>query len=131
MKYGYETTDGATYQLLLEKAKEMRNNPTEAEKVLWQFLVGGQMGEHFRRQHPIAGYIPDFVCLKKRLIIEIDGGYHLEGEQPEKDEERTALLESEGFEVIRFTNEDIVRHPLVTKIVKAFDQKEPEEKIGK
>ena len=108
MKYGYETTDGATYQLLLEKAKEMRNNPTEAEKVLWQFLVGGQMGEHFRRQHPIAGYIPDFVCLKKRLIIEIDGGYHLEGEQPEKDEERTALLESEGFEVIRFTNEEVL-----------------------
>ena len=108
MKYGYETTDGATYQLLLEKAKEMRNNPTEAEKVLWQFLVGGQMGEHFRRQHPIAGYIPDFVCLKKKLIIEIDGGYHLEGEQPEKDEERTALLESEGFEVIRFTNEEVL-----------------------
>ena len=108
MKYGYETTDGATYQLLLEKAKEMRNNPTEAESVLWQHLIGGQMGEHFRRQHPIAGYIPDFVCLKKKLIIEIDGGYHLVGEQPEKDEERTAWLESEGFEVIRFTNEEVL-----------------------
>ena len=108
MKYGYETTDGATYQLLLEKAKEMRNNPTQAESVLWEYLVGGRLGEHFRRQHPVAGYIPDFVCLKKRLIIEIDGGYHFEGEQPEKDEERTAWLESEGFEVLRFTNEEVL-----------------------
>ena len=107
MKYGYETTDGATYQLLLEKAKEMRNNPTEAEKVLWQFLVGGQMGEHFRRQHPVAGYIPDFVCLKKRLIIEIDGGYHQETTQQTEDKTRQNWLESMGYKVLRFTNEDI------------------------
>ena len=50
------------------------------------------MGEHFRRQHVILDYIPDFVCLSKQLIIEIDGGYHLEGEQPQRDEERTEEL---------------------------------------
>ena len=100
----FETTDASTYQLLLEKAQEHRKNPTTAEAVLWKFLSKGQMGYHFRRQHPVYGYIPDFVCLKKRLIIEIDGGYHLEGEQPEKDAERTRYLEQEGYQVLRFTN---------------------------
>jgi len=75
---------------------------------LWKFLSKGQMGYHFRRQHPVYGYIPDFVCLKKRLIIEIDGGYHLEGEQPEKDAERTRYLEQEGYQVLRFTNEEVL-----------------------
>ena len=108
MKYGYETQDGATFRLLLEKAKELRDRPTEAEAALWPFLKGGALGAHFRRQHPIAGYIPDFVCLSKRIIVEIDGGYHFEGEQPEQDKQRSAYLESEGFEVIRFTNEEVL-----------------------
>ena len=108
MKYGYETQDGATYRLLLEKAKELRDHPTEAEAALWPFLKGGALGVHFRRQHPIAGYIPDFVCLSKRIIVEIDGGYHFAGEQPEQDKQRSSYLESEGFEVIRFTNEEVL-----------------------
>ncbi len=107
MKKGYETTDGATYNLLLEKAREMRNNPTEAEALMWNYLVGNKMGYHFRRQHPVMGYIPDFICLEKKLIIEIDGGYHLEGEQPEKDAERTAALSEEGHTVLRFKNEEV------------------------
>lgn len=104
----FETTDASTYQLLLEKAQEHRKNPTAAEAVLWKFLSKGQMGYHFRRQHPVYGYIPDFVCLKNRLIIEIDGGYHHEGEQPEKDAERTRYLEQEGYQVLRFTNEEVL-----------------------
>ena len=108
MKYGYETNDGAAYKLLLEKAKYMRNHPTEAEAALWPYLAGGALGAHFRRQHPIAGYIPDFVCLSEKLIVEIDGGYHFEGEQPEQDAQRTAYLESEGYSVIRFTNEEVL-----------------------
>ena len=104
----FETTDASTYQLLLEKAQEHRKYPTAAEAALWQFLSKGQMGVHFRRQHPVYGYIPDFVCLKKRLIIEIDGGYHFEGEQPEKDAERTRYLEMEGYRVLRFTNEEVL-----------------------
>lgn len=66
------------------------------------------MGAHFRRQHIVVDYIPDFVCLSEKLIIEIDGGYHLEGEQPQRDEERTAELSAQGFRVIRFTNEEVV-----------------------
>lgn len=108
MKYGYTTTDGTTYQLLLEKAKKMRNNPTEAESLLWQYLRGNGLKEHFRQQHPICGYIPDFVCLRLRLIIEIDGGYHSEGEQQEQDKIRQDYLEKEGFSFLRFTNEEVI-----------------------
>lgn len=108
MKYGYTTTDGTTYLLLLEKAKKMRNNPTEAESLLWQYLRRNGLKEHFRQQHPICGYIPDFVCLRLRLIIEIDGGYHSEGEQQEQDKIRQDYLEKEGFSFLRFTNEEVL-----------------------
>jgi 2-C-methyl-D-erythritol 2,4-cyclodiphosphate synthase len=108
MNNRYESTDAATYQLLLEKAKEMRKHPTEAESALWNYLKGNTIGVHFRRQHPVFGYIPDFVCVKEKLIIEIDGGYHFEGEQPEKDAERTQRLETAGYRVLRFTNEQVL-----------------------
>ena len=104
----FETTDASTYQLLLDKAREMRKNPTEAESVLWNYLSDNKMGVHFRRQHPVYGYIPDFVCLSEKIIIEIDGGYHFEGEQLEKDAERTRQLNEEGFIVLRFTNEEVL-----------------------
>ena len=108
MRYHYETTDASTYQLLLDKAKEMRKNPTQAESALWNYLSDNKLGVHFRRQHPIAGYIPDFVSLKHHLIIEIDGGYHLEGEQPEMDAERTKWLNNFGYIILRFTNEEVL-----------------------
>ena len=104
----FETTDAATYQLLLDKAREMRRHSTEAESVLWKYLSGDKTGAHFRRQHPICGYIPDFVSLKHQLIIEVDGGYHLEGEQPELDAERTKYLSEAGFVVLRFSNEEVL-----------------------
>ena len=107
-RYGYETTDGSTYQLLLQNAKNNRKHMTEAESVLWHCLRGSQLGCQFRRQHPIYGYIPDFVCLKKRLVVEVDGGYHYIGNQPLSDEERTNYLNQYGFEVIRFTNEEVL-----------------------
>ena len=110
MKYRYETTDASTYQLLLDKAREMRQNPTEAESILWKYLSGNKMGTHFRRQHPVYGYIPDFVSIKEKIIIEIDGGYHFEGEQPGKDKERTVWLNKDGFVVLRFTNEEVTGH---------------------
>ena len=86
----------------------MRKCPTEAEAVLWNYLSGDKLGVHFRRQHPIYGYIPDFVCINQKLVIEIDGGYHLEGEQPEKDAERTSYLNQAGYVVLRFTNDEVI-----------------------
>ena len=108
MNNRFETTDASTYHLLLEKARQMRKNPTEAESVLWGYLAGNRMGDHFRRQHPVFGYIPDFICINKKLIIEVDGGYHFEGEQPEMDAERTRYLNEIGYTVLRFTNEEVL-----------------------
>ena len=107
MRHKYQTAV-SNYELLQEFALHNRNNPTEAETILWKYLKGGRMGEHFRRQHVILDYIPDFVCLTKQLIIEIDGGYHLEGEQPQRDEERTEELMRQGFRVLRFTNDEVI-----------------------
>jgi acetylglutamate kinase len=133
MKRGYETTDAATYHLLLEKAKENRNNPTAAEKHLWSYLKGNHLGAHFRQQHPIYGFIPDFVCLQHKIIIEIDGGYHFDGEQPEKDEERTQWLKSQGYKVLRFTNEEVLQETeaVIIKIKEALNTKIGTQQFGK
>ena len=81
---------------------------TPAEAALWELLRGKQLGFRFRRQHPIGEYIPDFVCLSKRLVIEVDGGYHFIGKQLLSDQERTNYLHQRGFEVLRFTNDEII-----------------------
>jgi len=96
------------YGLLKQFVKENRINPTQAEAVLWQFLRGDQLGEHFRRQHIIGPFIADFACLPKRVIIEIDGGYHQLPNQQLSDAERTVWLEKMGFIIIRFTNEEVL-----------------------
>ena len=107
-RYKYETADASLYKVLQERALQHRNYPTQAEAVLWEYLKGNRLGAKFRRQHLIGQYIPDFVCLSKQLIIEVDGGYHFIGDQPSSDEQRTAYLESFGYHVIRFTNEEVL-----------------------
>ena len=107
-RYKYETADASLYKVLQERALQHRNYPTQAEAVLWEYLKGNRLGAKFRRQHPIGQYIPDFVCLSKQLIIEVDGGYHFIGDQIISDEQRTAHLESFGYHVIRFTNEEVL-----------------------
>ena len=107
-RYKYETADASLYKVLQERALQHRNYPTQAEAVLWEYLRGNRLGAKFRRQHLIGQYIPDFVCLSKQLIIEVDGGYHFIGDQIISDEQRTAYLESFGYHVIRFTNEEVL-----------------------
>lgn len=107
-RYKYETADASLYTVLQQRALQHRNYPTQAEAVLWEYLKGNRLGAKFRRQHLIGQYIPDFVCLSKQLIIEVDGGYHFIGDQPSTDEQRTAYLESFGYHVIRFTNEEVL-----------------------
>ena len=88
-------------------ARNLRHNETDAEKRLWAALRSIRSnGIRYRRQHPIGRYIVDFVCLEKRLIIEIDGGQH--ALNADKDNERTKWLESEGYRVIRFWNNDVL-----------------------
>ncbi|MFD0861067.1 leucine--tRNA ligase [Sungkyunkwania multivorans] len=92
--------------ILLERAKEMRKNPTPAEASVWEKLRGGKLGARFRRQHPIDEFIPDFVCLGKKLIIEIDGRIH--DHQIQKDSEREVVLKEKlGYTILRFTNEEV------------------------
>lgn len=105
---GWQTADPVTYELLKQKAKEMRAKPTHAEDAMWQLLRMNKLGEHFRRQHIIGDYIVDFVCLDKRLIIEIDGGYHFTSEQVQDDAIREAALKRYGFTILRFTNNQVL-----------------------
>ncbi len=95
-------------ELNKDKARQLRKNPTEAEQALWRHLRLRQMGGHkFRRQQPLGLYIVDFVCLERRLIIELDGGHH--SSQEVGDSERSVWLESQGFCVLRFWNNDVMR----------------------
>jgi primosomal protein N' (replication factor Y) len=89
-------------------AIELRKELTPAERKLWAIIRNDQLGVNFRRQHSIGKYIPDFVCIEKKLIIELDGSQHLE--QEEYDEERTKYLNSLGYKVIRFWNNDVTNN---------------------
>jgi UDP-galactopyranose mutase/very-short-patch-repair endonuclease len=100
--------DGANYALLKENAKRMRKEPTEAEAIFWKMVQGDALGYSFRRQHVIGDYIVDFVCLKKQIVVEIDGGYHHDETQRDADKKRTEYLNTKGFQVLRFTNEEII-----------------------
>ena len=122
---GYATADPAKWETLKINSRENRQNQTEAEELLWQHLRNNQIGYKIRRQHAIDGYIADFVCLKKGLVIEVDGGYHLE--TSEQDEIRTQVLNELGFEVIRFTNEEVIADIYqVIKKIKAKLDSQPE-----
>jgi len=89
-------------------AKKLRANTTPHERVLWRALKEVPTdGTHFRRQAPIGPYVVDFLCPAKRLIIELDGGHHNDDETAQRDQERQAWLEKEGYRVVRFWNSDI------------------------
>ncbi len=91
-----------------EHARRLRKEPTPAEIKLWARLRGNKLnGVSFRRQHAIGNYVPDFCSPKAKLIIELDGSQHLEQEQYDK--ERTKYLESQGYSVIRFWNNDVFK----------------------
>jgi very-short-patch-repair endonuclease len=86
-------------------AKNLRKNVTNTEKYLWKHLRGNQIeGYKFRRQHPIGKYIVDFVNLERKIIIELDGGQHLENK---KDKLRDKWLEEQGYEILRFWDNDV------------------------
>ncbi len=96
---------------LFENAHRMRLvDKTEAEDRLWQALRNRQVEDcKFRRQHPIGKFIADFYCHEKRLVIEIDGGYHNEQEQKEHDAARTQMINEFGISVIRFSNDEVLK----------------------
>jgi very-short-patch-repair endonuclease len=112
---------GASPQIF-SNAKKLRANSTAAEEKLWLAVKNNQIeGYKFRRQHPLSIYIADFYCHALKLVIEVDGGYHLNEEQQLLDQKRTSDIEFQGSKVIRFTNEEILLQlPKVIDKIKAF-----------
>ena len=93
----------------VKRARSLRCASTEAEKLLWQKLCARQLGgAKFRRQAPIGPYIVDFVSFTHRLVVEIDGGQHNTAQGRQHDRERTVWLESQGFRVLRFWNNQVL-----------------------
>ena len=90
-----------------QKVKQLRSNSTDAERNLWAHIRNRRLeGWKFRRQLPVGQYIVDFACPELRLIIEIDGGQH--AEQVIYDLSRTKILQSKGYRVVRFWNNEVL-----------------------
>jgi phosphoribosylformimino-5-aminoimidazole carboxamide ribotide isomerase len=96
--------------LIFQKAEELRNNPTEAEQLLWNYLRQNERGIKFRRQHPASVYVLDFYAHSIRLAIEIDGSIHGLEDVKRNDIERQQYLESLGIKFLRFSNEAIFKN---------------------
>jgi very-short-patch-repair endonuclease len=94
----------------VSKSRDLRRDCSRAEKICWHLIRDRRInGIKFRRQHPIGPYFADFACISKKLIIEIDGEHH--AFQVEADARRTAVMEREGWRVIRFWANEIVQNP--------------------
>lgn len=104
----YQTARPSSYGLLKQLQLERKKQTTEAERILWELLKTKQLGVKFRRQHIIDEFIVDFVCIAKKLIIEVDGGYHNTPSQKEADAIRTSILNEFGYAIIRFKNEEVI-----------------------
>jgi very-short-patch-repair endonuclease len=94
---------------LITYAKHLRNRSTDAERILWSHIRAKHLdGLKFRRQHPLGNYIVDFICLERKVIIELDGSQHAEPAIQEYDRERGNWLENEGYRVLRFWDNDVL-----------------------
>ena len=90
------------------RAREFRRDAPAAERIIWRRLRNRQLGGwKFTRQEPIRPYFVDFVCREKRLVVEVDGATHSTAEELASDSRRTAVLDTEGYRVIRFTNQQV------------------------
>ncbi len=93
-------------QVKVQRAKELRREMTEEEMILWKRLRTNRLqGLHFRRQQVIDGFIVDFYCHAKGLVVEVDGGIHQE--QAEYDAERDRILQARGLRILRIQNEEV------------------------
>ena len=90
-------------------SRGLRPQPTYAERKLWQCLRGRKfLGLRFLRQHPVDRYIVDFVCYERKLVLEVDGEIHTT--QTERDKNRDSVLNHYGFQVLRFTNDEVIHN---------------------
>ncbi|WP_129632168.1 endonuclease domain-containing protein [Candidatus Oscillochloris fontis] len=106
------------------RAQQLRQEQTEAETLLWAHLRNrGLAGYKFRRQHPISGYIVDFCCVERQVIVELDGPVHDSVAHSAADVERDAVLHAAGYRVIRFRNEQVFMdiHTVLTNLQVLLD----------
>lgn len=95
---------------LIDFARSMRKDSTDAERRIWSYLRAHRLNNHhFRRQHPIANYIADFYCDEAKLVVEIDGSQHDEPDAIKYDEKRTNALEALGIHVLRFSSYEALK----------------------
>jgi len=114
----YMRTAAAEWSYMVEFAKQNRKHSTKTEEIVWEALRNRKLdGFKFRRQHPINVFIPDFVCLEKNVIVEIDGEYHNDPDQRQFDEMRDRWLKEFNYKMIRLTNEEIL-HDFETSLQK-------------
>jgi very-short-patch-repair endonuclease len=114
----------------VSKSRGLRRDSSRAEKICWHLIRDRRVnGAKFRRQHPIGPYFADFACVSRKLVIEIDGEHH--AFQVEADARRTAIMECEGWQVIRFWANEVVQNPegIWSAIEIALNERSVERKI--
>ena len=92
----------------ISKARNLRKKMTDSERKLWRLLRDSRLGVHFRRQTPLGPYIADFLCLKPRIVVELDGSQHYQKDASIYDSQRDAYLQQEGFAVLRFSDREFL-----------------------
>ncbi len=96
---------------LVRHARSLRQSSTDSERLLWRHLRDRRLGGFkFRRQAPIGRYIVDFACFEVKVVVELDGSQHAEESQAERDLARDEWLETQGFEILRFWNREVIRN---------------------
>ncbi len=93
---------------IIDRARRLRRDETEAERWVWRAIRDGRLGVKFRRQVPIGPYFGDFVCIARKLVVELDGGQH--AKRTGYDEERTRAIAANGYRVLRFWNNDMIEN---------------------
>lgn len=108
------------HENLKPRRRELRQNQTKTEEILWWYLRGQKLGVKFKRQHSIGGYILDFYCPEKKLIIELDGEIHNTKETREYDAVRNKYFIELGYKVLRFKNEEVEKE--IERVLNAIEE---------
>jgi very-short-patch-repair endonuclease len=112
---------------LISLAKDLRKRLTATEQHLWKHLRGKQFeGLKFKRQQPVGKYIVDFMCFEKKIIIELDGGQHMQLLEKQKDGERDAWFEAQGYTILRFWDNEVLMNTRgVLEVISTYCQEHP------